>query len=296
MPVVRNKSGLEKVFVDNFKELSVNVDDSSIEIATDTLRVKTAGITAAMIASGSINQNHLADGIGLFSGSAQVNLGDASGTITLGTQTTGNYVATLGAGTGVTIGSNTGEGSTPTIAVDYGGSANQAVQGDTSLTVQGTTNEVEVTNGAITLGDGGTVTVGLPSNVTITSDLSVGQDLTVARNLTVQGTASFASTTDLDVADRFIRMASGSIATGDGGIVVQQTGPTDGEAFAYDSAQTRWGVTGSYDPATNSITPDAFMSTVVVGSGGDAFGGVVAKYQKAGNMFVSASGDIYIYS
>ena len=276
--------------------LSVNVDDSSIEIATDTLRVKAGGITAAMIASGSINQNHLASGIGLFSGSAQVNLGDASGTITLGTQTTGNYVATLGAGTGLTIGSNTGEGSTPTIAVDYGGSANQAVEGNTSLTVQGTTNEVEVTNGAITLGDGGTVTVGLPSNVTITSDLSVGQDLVVARNLTVQGTASFASTTDLDVADRFIRMASGSTATGDGGIVVQQTGPTDGEAFAYDSAQTRWGVTGSYDPATNSITPDAFMSTVVVGSGGDAFGGVVSKYQKAGNMFVSASGDIYIYS
>ena len=112
--------------------LSVNVDDSSIEIATDTLRVKAGGITAAMIASGSINQNHLASGIGLFSGSAQVNLGDASGTITLGTQTTGNYVATVGAGTGVTFGSNTGEGSTPTIAVDYGGSANQAVQGNTS--------------------------------------------------------------------------------------------------------------------------------------------------------------------
>ena len=232
----------------------------------------------------------------MFSGSAQVNLGDASGTVTLGTQTTGNYVATLGSGTGVTIGSNTGEGSTPTIAVDYGSTANTAVQGNVGLTVQGTTNEIEVSGGGITLGAGGTATIGLPSNVTITSDLSVGQDLVVARNLTVQGTASFASTTDLDVADRFIRMASGSTATGDGGIVVQQTGPADGEAFAYDSAQTRWGVTGSYDPATNSITPDAFTSTVVIGSGGDAASGVVSKYQKAGNMFVSASGDIYIYS
>ena len=276
--------------------LSVNVDDSSIEIATDTLRVKSQGITAAMIASGSINQNHLASGIGLFSGSAQVNLGDASGTVTLGTQTTGDYVAALGSGTGVTIASNSGEGSNPTIAVDYGSTSNTAVQGNVGLTVQGTTNEIEVSGGGITLGAGGTATIGLPNSVTITSDLSVGQDLVVARNLTVQGTASFASTTDLDVADRFIRMASGSTATGDGGIVVQQTGPADGEAFAYDSAQTRWGVTGSYDPATNSITPDAFMSTVVIGSGGDAASGVVSKYQKAGNMFVSASGDIYIYS
>ena len=51
-----------------------------------------------------------------------------------------------------------------------------------------------------------------------------------------------------------------------------------------------------FDPSTNTIAPDAFMSAVVVGSGGDTFAGVVAKYQKAGNMFVSASGDVYIYS
>ena len=92
-------------------------------------------------------------------------------------------------------------------------------------------------------------------------------------------------------------MASGSTATGDGGIVVQQTGPTDGEAFAYDSARTRWGVTGSYDPATNSITPDAFMSAVVEGGAGvNTPAAVVAKYQKKGNMFVGANQDIYIYS
>ncbi len=277
--------------------LSVNVDDSSIEIATDTLRVKSQGITAAMIVSGSINQNHLASGIGLFSQSAQVNLGDASGNVALGAQTTGAYVGALGSGTGVTIGSNTGEGSTPTIAVDYGSTANTAVQGNATATFTGTANEITVSDSsAQAIGGNVAVTIGLPSDVTITQDASVGRDLVVSRNLTVQGTASFASTTDLDVADRFIRMASGSIATGDGGIVVQQTGPTDGEAFAYDSAQTRWGVTGSYDPATNSIVPDAFMSTVVIGSGGDAASGVVTKYQKSGNMFVSASGDIYIYS
>lgn len=281
--------------------LSVNVDDSSIEINTDTLRVKAGGIATAMIAAGAVvsasiaadavDTVHIADDA---VESAQI----ADNAVTLGTQTTGNYVATLGSGTGVTIGSNTGEGSSPTIAVDYGSSANNAVEGNTTLEVLGTANEITVTGGgSAALGGGNrSITVALPDDVTIGQDLAVSRDLVVSRNLTVAGTASFQNTEDLDVADRFIRMASGSTANGDGGIVVQQTGPTDGEAFAYDSAQTRWGVTGSFDPSTNTIAPDAFMSAVVVGSGGDAASGVVAKYQKAGNMFVSASGDIYIYS
>jgi hypothetical protein len=46
----------------------------------------------------------------------------------------------------------------------------------------------------------------------------------------------------------------------------------------------------------SSFTPDAFMSTVVVGSGGNLPSSAPSKYQKAGNIFTSASGDIYIYS
>ena len=278
--------------------LSVNVDDSSIEIATDTLRVKAGGISAAMIAAGAVTTSSMATGQGIVSASAQINLGDATGNIALGSQTTGAYVGALGSGTGVTIGSNSGEGSQPTIAVNYGSTANTAVQGNATATFTGTTNEITVSDAsAQAIGGNVAVTIGLPDDVTITQDANIGRDLVVARNLTVQGTASFASTTDLDVADRFIRMASGSTATGDGGIVVQQTGPTDGEAFAYDSARTRWGVTGSYDPATNSITPDAFMSAVVEGGAGvNTPAAVVAKYQQKGNIFVGANQDVYIYS
>ena len=275
--------------------LAVNVDDSSIEIATDTLRVKSSGVTNAMLVNdgitiagndtslgGTITAATILNGTSVISSSAQI----------------GNYVATLGTGTGVTIGSNSGVGSSPTIAVNYGSTANTAVQGSATATFAGTTNEIEVSDtSAQAIGGNVALTIGLPSDVTITQDANIGRDLVVARNLTVQGTASFASTTDLDVADRFIRMASGSTATGDGGIVVQQTGPTDGEAFAYDSARTRWGVTGSYDPATNSITPDAFMSAVVEGGAGvNTPAAVVAKYQQKGNIFVGANQDVYIYS
>jgi hypothetical protein len=38
------------------------------------------------------------------------------------------------------------------------------------------------------------------------------------------------------------------------------------------------------------------MSTVVVGSGGALPTSAPSRYQKAGNIFTSASGDIYIYS
>jgi hypothetical protein len=152
------------------------------------------------------------------------------------------------------------------------------------LTITGTSNEIETSVA------GTTVTIGLPSDVVIT------QDLTVNRNLTVLGTASFQQTTNLDVADRFILMASGSNTTGDGGIVVQQGTQGVGETFAYDAATTRWGVTGSFDATQNSFTPEAFMATVIEGGSGQTAGDVVAKLTKKGNIFIQDNEDIWIYS
>jgi hypothetical protein len=152
------------------------------------------------------------------------------------------------------------------------------------LTIDGTANEIETTV------SGTTLTIGLPDDVTI------GQDLIVSRNLTVLGTASFQHTTNLDVADRFILMASGSNTTGDGGIVVQQGTQGVGETFAYDAATTRWGVTGSFDATQNSFTPEAFMATVIEGGAGETAGDVVAKLTKKGNIFIQDNEDIWIFS
>ena len=235
---------------------------------------------------------------------ASLALSVSPNSVALGTDTTGDYVASLGAGTGVTIGSNSGEGSSPTIAVAYGASVNTAVQGNATATFAGTSNEVTVSDSsAQALGGNIALTIGLPDDVTIGQDLTVSRDITVGRNavitgnLTVAGTASFQNTTNLDVADRFIRMASGSTAVGDGGIIVQQVGPTQGEAFAYDAATTRWSTTGSFDPSTEAYTPDSFMSLVVEGGTGiDVPTAVVAKFQKKGNIFVGDNEDIFIYS
>ena len=165
-----------------------------------------------------------------------------------------------------------------------------------TLTFAGTANEVEVSTSTTD-----TVTVGLTQDVTIERDLTVTRDATISRNLTVLGTASFQHTEDLDVADRFIRLASGSTSAGDGGIVIQQTSALDGEVFGFDSANTRFGISGSFDASQNAFTPDAFMAAVAgVNDNGNDPNGVNApdsRYNKKGNLFVANdSEDIWIYS
>ena len=145
----------------------------------------------------------------------------------------------------------------------------------------------------------GNVTVGVSNDNTITTstgdNVTISNNLVVTNNLTVQGTASFQNTTNLEVADRFILMASGSNTTGDGGIVVQQATQNVGELFGYDSGASRWGVTGSFTASGASYTPDAFMAAAVIGAGIDPTASP-ARYQVAGNIFVGTDEGIWIYS
>jgi hypothetical protein len=97
--------------------------------------------------------------------------------INLGTDTTGNYVASLVAGSGITLSNNSGEGATPTVALT-----------SNSLTVNGT---------SIALGGSGTITANastltgtsLNSSVTGSSLTSVGTltSLSVSGNVSVTG-------------------------------------------------------------------------------------------------------------
>ena len=217
----------------------------------------------------------------------------AANSVALGTDTTGDYVASLGAGTGTTVGGTTGEGAVPTVNVTYGSTSNTSVQGSTTISVTGTTNEVEITGTtAQALGGGPSYTIGLPNDVTI------GNNLIVSNNLTVIGTASFQNTSNLEVADRFVLLASGSNSTGDGGIVVQQASQNVGELFGYDSGTTRWGQTGSFTANGATFTPDAFMSTVTtLASTNPNTSGPAARYNAVGNIYVSSGDDsIWIYS
>ena len=250
-------------------ELVVNVDDSSIEINSDSLRVKAGGVTNAMLVNDSIQI-----------GTTDIALG-ATGSTVAGLTLTGVTASGSFSGSFQGDGSElTGLATTLTVRSD-----------DTSTTTVDLQTQIFDIAGGSNIGtttSGQTITVNLDDDITV-------NDAIVQGDLVVNGTASFANTENLLVADRFVLFASGSTTLGDGGIVVQQDTQNVGELFAYDSSTTRWGVTGSFSADAGAYTPDAFMATVVEGAASDPTA-VVSKYTKKGNIFVAANEDIYIYS
>jgi hypothetical protein len=264
----------------NGTALSVNVDGSSIEITNDALNIKAGGVSNAML----VNSSSIL-------GSTPIALGSTVTQVS-GLNVTGSFTGSFkGDGSGLTGVVSSSYALTASYAENanadlaFSGSIGNGTVDLASqvLSIIGTSNEIE------TSAAGTTLTIGLPNDVTI------GQDLIVSRNLTVLGTASFQNTTNLDVADRFILMASGSNTTGDGGIVIQQGVQGVGETFAWDANTTRWGVTGSFDASQASFVPEAFMSAVIESADNDP-GNVVAKLTKKGNIFIGNDDSIWIYS
>ena len=248
--------------------LEVNVDGSSLEISGDALRVKALGVTNAML---------------FYSGSVLGTTGVALGS-TVTTLNGLNLTATTATGsfTGSFIGDGsalTGLVTTLAIDADSGGVGSVDLLSQT-LDIAGGTNINTTLSGQ-------TITVNLDSNISVT-------DATVSGDLTVYGTASFANTQNLLVADRFVLFASGSTTVGDGGIVVQQATQDLGDLFGYQGTGgvNRWGLDSAFDASSNIFTPEAYMSAVVDTAAGQAD---VPRYQKNGNIKVDG-GNIYIYS
>jgi hypothetical protein len=125
--------------------------------------------------------------------------------------------------------------------------------------------------------------------------LTVTGNEVISGNLTVLGTASFQNTTNLEVADRFILLASGSNTAGDGGILVQQGTQNVGELFGFDSGATRWAFTSSFSGNSSAFTPDAFVAAAIIGTGTTPTS-APARYQVGGNIFIGTDEAIWIYS
>lgn len=252
----------------NFASSSGQGLNISADAGTDTL---TFGL-------GSIPNSSLANSTATL-GTSTITLGAATTTVdglTLtNTVATGSFTGSFtGDGTGLT-----GLATTLTIDADAGGTSTVDLQSQT-LDIAGTANEIETSVSAQT------ITVGLPNDVVI------GNDLTVTGDLKVNGTTTNLNVTNLDIEDKFILLSSGSGGASEGGIIIDQ-GSFTGEAFAYDTGQSRFGFTGSLASNATAIAPDAFVAAVVDEQNG---GTDIAKYQKNGNIRVDSSGEIWIYS
>jgi hypothetical protein len=194
--------------------------------------------------------------------------------------------------TGSFTGSFVGDGSGLTgLATDLD------IEGDTgtgTIDLQNQTLDIAGGTNINTIAGAQTITVNLNDNITVT-------DATVNGNLTVLGTASFQHETNLEVADRFILLASGSSTTGDGGIIIQQATQDVGEVFGFDgvTGDERWGVGKNLHASSSAFTADAFMAAVLTGnaSSDSAIDAIVEdRYEAKGNLFIGDDEDIWIYS
>jgi hypothetical protein len=107
--------------------------------------------------------------------------------------------------------------------------------GDYVKNIQGTANEVTVSP---TSGEGTTVTIGLPDDVTITNNLNVGG------NLNVTGTINSVNTTEINIVDNKVNLNSN--ATGapvaDAGIRVERGTEADVEVL-WNESTDKWTLT-----------------------------------------------------
>ena len=152
-------------------------------------------------------------------------------------------ILTFAAGSGITLTTNAG---TDTLTIGNTG----------VVSISGTTNEIEVSGT-------GTVTVGLPNDVTITNNLTVGG------NLTINGTTTTVNSDVTTVDDPMMLLGtSGGVP-----ITVSDGGKDRGIAFTYFDTAGRTGFFG-YDASDNRFTffPSATIvnDIVTAGNPGDA--------------------------
>ena len=94
------------------------------------------------------------------------------------------------------------------------------------LAIAGTANEVDVAR------SDGTVTVGLPQDVTIARDLDVTRDVSITGNLTVAGTTTTVNSTTVSIADPIFELgADGSDDNLDRGIIMKYNNSGAKKAF-----------------------------------------------------------------
>jgi DNA-binding transcriptional MerR regulator len=148
-----------------------------------------ANITGGLTAAGTITLSGLnTAGVVHTNASGQL----STSAVTLGSDTSGNYLASLGSLTGLTLGGTNGvSGGIPTLSVNYGSGANNAAAGANTFTCNSGTGNLSGGGGTVTLGVSGTSCGAITTNAAVSFGTSVTTPLiTNAGGLTVQTTGA----------------------------------------------------------------------------------------------------------
>ena len=156
--------------------------------------------------------------------------------VALGTDTTGNYMSGVTAGTGITVTHTPGEGSSATIAIGQavGASDNPSFAGVTADGVQigiSASAEIDTTAGNLVIDSaGGTVTI--------------DDNLVVSGDLTVNGTTTTVNTETINLADNLIVLNSNetSAPSQNAGIEIER-GSSNNVALRWNETSDKWEVT-----------------------------------------------------
>jgi hypothetical protein len=313
---------LDNLTVDN-ATLNLNTGTTYNGAAARTISIKDGGVDTDAIADslGTIGVNQFTGSFsGSFTGDVDINLDDltdgngisnftydgnapASVAVQADTTTGGSTVPVAVSGNGVGLDLTTIDGAGISVLgselrIDFTEAdlTGLTAAGPDQLSISSLSTIIESDGNDRVITSKGDGTLKAEPNFTFDGSLLTvtGNEL-ITGNLIVQGTASFQHNEELQIADRFILMASGSTTVGDGGIVVQQATQNIGELFAYDSSTTRWALDSAFNASNTAFTPEAFMAAVVEGADDDP-DNAPARYDKKGNIFVGATeGEIWIY-
>jgi hypothetical protein len=203
-------------------EVDVSASAGNVTISLpSTINANTTGNAAtatALETARTISLGGDLSGSASFNGTSDITISATvqPNSVALGTDTTGDYVASASAGNGINI-SGSGESAALTIT-------NTGV-----LSVAGTNNEITVSASV------GNVTIGLPDNVTVSGDLVVDG------NLTVSGSTTYLNTATLTVEDNIVVLNSNATGSpvADAGIEVER-GDSTNASFFWDESEDKW--------------------------------------------------------
>lgn len=178
-----------------------NADTASSWLNARTVTFATGDVTGSFTIDGSADISN----VNLSVNSVQAD------SVALGTDTTGNYMVDVSAGTGVTVTHTPGEGSTATVAIGQAVGTGDSVTFDTVTgTNGGTFNDIQV---GVTTANEIDTTAGDLILDSFTGTVQVTDQLVVGGNLTVNGTTTTVNSNIITVDDSLLMLADGNTSS-----------------------------------------------------------------------------------